>query len=122
MRLHFGATTFDTNGLGYAPYFLQKDGYQIYALLEAAGLATVEASYRSAKRGDAVALSRIVSNLRPKLNVLSDEDLALIRMEEPLFAEWRDVVGGSLEALRSSERDIGKARPELAIEELRDRR
>ncbi len=114
----------DASGLGYAPHFVHEDGYKLYALLEAADVATSvslnEKKYVGRMRSDAIVLSQIDSFLRPKLDILSDDDLVSIRMEDSLLEKWRAVVSSCLKAAREYESLAGRSNPEVAIEEARE--
>jgi len=138
-RIALNKRYLDSNGMGYAPHFQHKDGYQLYAILEAADFATrgqergepesfrdtgylkdMDVEYSENMKADFVFVSRLDSFMRPKLDVLKDEDLVSIRMNEPLLETWRHTVRETLEVVRKCESDTGRSYPELAAKELRD--
>jgi hypothetical protein len=119
----------DVAGLAYAPHFSHKDGYKLYAILEAADVTTSEQGrdvteistdrYVEKMRSGSVVWSQLDSFLRPRLDVLSDADLVALRLDEPLFQHWRTVVGDSLKAVRGYESETGGTHPERAVYEMR---
>ena len=46
--------------------------------------------------------------MQPKLNVLTDDDLASIRLQEDLFEEWRNTLREILKTVQINESAIGK--------------
>jgi hypothetical protein len=121
---------FDAHKLGYSPHFLQEQGYQLYSLLEATDMAAYGLTgetpdvptrkYAQTMGGDKVLVSCLSAFLKPRLSVLSDEDLASIR-DEGLFENWRVVVRDSLKAVREHEMYAGQQQPNAVAEEVRER-
>lgn len=122
---------FEAHKLGHSLHFLHPQGYQIYSILEAADLLTSlpqsnyqptldSVDYANSLRHDAVLVNRLDSALQPKLNVLSDDDLASIRIQEDLFEEWRDTLRGILKTVQINESAIGKSDERFVADAVRE--
>jgi hypothetical protein len=124
----------DEYKLGYSPHFIHSHGFQINEILEAADLATGrqfldnvdtiagrESKYADAMHCGRVHISRLDAFLRPRNDILKDADLVSIRLNEPLFAKWRDTVEKTLEAVRHCELETGRSDPNIVTLELAER-
>ena len=122
---------FDTTKLGYAPHFLHRDGYRLYELLEAADQVAAAAGdpdretglareMKDRLDGDRIVVSRLEALVRPKA-ILSDADLASIRLNEHLFEEWRALIKDALDAVGKYEQLLGREDPSAAAHEIQAR-
>lgn len=123
---------FDAHKLGYSLHFLHRHGYQIYSILEAADLVTSltqnddhpaldSIDYARSLGGDAVLVNTLDSALQPKLDVLTDDDLASIRFQEDLFEDWRDTLRGILTTVQNYESGTGKRDERVVVDEVTQR-
>ncbi len=111
-------------GLGYSQHFTHSDGYKLLAIINAARKLQdmdLGSAYAHRLREDDIRLERLSAQLRPKMDVLKDEDLIKIRQDDELFASWRSTISDSLQAVESFDAAVGQANGTLLREEIHDR-